>query len=130
LRSITLKTTTDPDSLSVTGSLPEPPAEIPEDLSEVMDFSAYDLRTTIRLVALSGESRRIDVKKGSQFGSIHIRGGEICRVQTADRVGDEAFFEIISWKGETHTDAQDRSLCEPNVRIPTQVFLDLLKNRA
>jgi hypothetical protein len=100
----------------------------PEDLSEVMDFSSYDLRTTIRLIVLSGESRRIDIKRGSIAGQIFIRGGEIYRAVTTERQGDEAFFEILSWKNAVHSDSQQIRLPETNVRISTAVFLDLLKN--
>lgn len=100
----------------------------PEDLSEVMDFSSYDLRTTIRLVVLSGESRSINIKKGSLSGRIFIKGGEIYRVVTNDREGDEAFFEILSWKNAAHSDSQQTRLPEANVRISTAVFLDLLQS--
>ena len=101
----------------------------PEDLSEVMDFSSYDLRTTVRLIVLSGETRRIDVRKGSLKGVIYIKEGEIYRALTDDLRGDEAFFDIFSWKKETHTDSQAAESMEKNVRIPTGVLIDLLQNR-
>ncbi len=101
----------------------------PEDLSEVMDFSSYDLRTTVRLIVLSGESRRIDVRKGSLQGVIYIKEGEICGALTDDLHGDEAFFDIFSWKNETHTDSQAAESMENNIRIPTGVLVDLLQNR-
>jgi hypothetical protein len=100
----------------------------PEDLSEVMDFSDYDLKTTIRLIVLSGESRRIDVNKGSLNGSIYIKEGEVYRAETVSDQGDEAFFAILSWKGATHSDSKQTQAPETNVKIPTAVFLDLLKN--
>jgi hypothetical protein len=102
--------------------------EPPEDLSEIMDFSIYDLRTTIRLIVLSAEPRRIDVKRGSLCGSIFIKEGEIYRAVTGDRKGDEAFFEILSWENAVHSDSTEAELPEANVRIPTAVFLDLLKS--
>jgi hypothetical protein len=100
----------------------------PEDLSEVMDFSSYDLSTTIRLIVLSGESRRIDVRKGSRNGAIFIREGEIWRVVSDKFDGDEAFFDILSWPKADHSDVQQVDPPEKNVRIPTNVFMDLLKN--
>ena len=102
----------------------------PEDLSEVMDFSRYDLRTTIRLVVLSGESRRVDVKRGSRKGSIFIREGEIYRVETKELEGDEALFDILSWDKTVHSDSQQAVFPEKNVRIPTHVFLNLLEGQA
>ncbi len=101
----------------------------PEDLSEVMDFSSYDLRTTVRLIVLSGESRRVDVTKGSVQGAIFIKEGEIYRAVTNELQGDEAFFDIFSWKSETHVDSQVFEHVEKNMRIPTAVLVDLLKNR-
>ncbi len=102
--------------------------EPPEDLSEIMDFSIYDLRTTIRLIVLSAEPRRIDIKRGSLSGSIFIKEGEIYRAVTSESEGDEAFFEILSWENAVHSDSTQVELPEANVRIPTAVFLDLLKS--
>ncbi|MBI5249475.1 MAG: DUF4388 domain-containing protein [Desulfomonile tiedjei] len=93
-----------------------------------MDFSSYDLRTTVRLIVLSGESRRIDVARGSMRGSIFIKEGEIYGAITNDLQGDEAFFEIFSWKNKTHADSQVTEPMEKNIRIPTGVLIDLLKN--
>jgi hypothetical protein len=101
----------------------------PEDLAEVMDFSGYDLFTTVRLIVSSGESRKIQVKKGGLTGFMFIKEGEIYRVETVDRHGDEAFFEIISWKNASHTDMQEADPPESNVRISTSVLLDLMKSR-
>ena len=97
----------------------------PEDLSEVMDYSSYDLRTTIRLIILSGECRRVDVQRGSRRGSIYINSGELYRAVTTDREGDEAFFEIMSWNKAIHTDSLQPEPLERNVRIPTDVLLDV-----
>ncbi|MGB6067974.1 MAG: DUF4388 domain-containing protein [Desulfomonilaceae bacterium] len=94
-----------------------------------MDFSGYDLFTTVRLIVSSGESRKIDVKKGRLRGFIFIKEGEIYRVETDDRQGDEAFFEILSWKNASHTDVNEPDPPEKNVRISTNVFLDLMKGR-
>jgi hypothetical protein len=115
---------------SGTGNNPEANAngDPPEDLSEIMDFSIYDLRTTIRLIVLSAEPRRIDVKRGSLSGTIFIKEGEICRAETNERDGDEAFFEILSWENAVHSDTTHAELPEANVRIPTAVLLDLLKS--
>ena len=99
----------------------------PDDLSEVMDFSSYDLRTTLRLIVLSGESRRVDVQRGSRQGSIFIKGGEIYCVLTGDDQGDEAFFEILSWEGAVHSDVQQVDSPARNIRVPTNVILDLLR---
>jgi len=104
-------------------------ADVPEDLSEVMDFSKYDLGTTMRLVVLSGESRRIEVKRGSRHGSIFIKDGEIYRVETSERQGDEALFDILSWDKTVHSDVRQVEPVEPNVRIATTVLLNLMKNR-
>ncbi len=102
----------------------------PEDLSEVMDFSSYDLRTTIRLIVLSGESRRVDVKRGSMNGSIVVKEGDVYRAVTSEREGDEAFFEILSWKKAVHIDSQETGPVERNVKISTQVLLDLMDAKA
>lgn len=99
----------------------------PDDLSEVMDYSSYDLRTTVRLIVMSGESRRVDVKRGSKLGSIHIRQGEIYRAETTEGFGDEAFFDIMSWDRTIHTDSRQPTPPEKNIRIPTAVILDLLQ---
>jgi len=118
------------ETLNNMDGLPVPGrAERPEDLSEVMDFSSYDLRTTIRLIVLSGESRRVDVKKGSNQGSIFIREGEIYRVVTGEREGDEALFQILSWEKAVHADYREATLQEKNMRIATSVFLDLMDIR-
>jgi len=101
----------------------------PEDLSEVMDFSSYDLRTTIRLIVLSGESRRVDVQRGPNHGSIFVGEGEIYRVVTAEREGDEALFELLSWEKAVHQDFPEPTRGQPNMRIPTAVFLDLMDSR-
>lgn len=102
----------------------------PEDLSEVMDYSSYDLRTTIRLIVLSGECRRIDIQRGSRRGSIYINGGEIYRVVTTDGDGDEAFFDIMSWTKAIHTDSLQPEPLERNVRISTDVLLDVSRRQA
>lgn len=102
----------------------------PEDLSEVMDFSSYDLRTTIRLIVLSGESRRVEVKRGTLNGSIFVKEGDIYRAFTDEREGDEAFFEILSWNKAVHMDSQESGPLERNVRISTQVLLDLMDAKA
>jgi hypothetical protein len=101
----------------------------PKDLTEVMDFSGYDLFTTVRLIVSSGESRKIRVKKGRLNGSMCIKEGEIYRVETNDREGDEAFFEIISWKNASHTDVHEADPPERNIKISTSVLLDLMKSR-
>lgn len=99
----------------------------PENLSEVMDYSSYDLRTTVRLIVMSGESRRIDVKRGSKHGSIFVREGDIYRVETNEAEGDEAFFDILSWDKTNHVDRPQNETPSKNLRIPTSVLLDLLK---
>ena len=101
----------------------------PEDLSEVMDFSRYDLRTTVRLIVLSGESRRVEVKRGSRRGVIFIRDGEIYRVTTKDLEGDEAMFDILSWDKTVHSDSPQRDFPPRNVRVPTHVLLRVLESR-
>jgi hypothetical protein len=104
--------------------------EHPDDLSEVMDFSQYNLGTTIRLIVLSGESRRIEVKRGTKRGSIHIRAGEICRALTDEHVGDSAFFEILTWDRAVHRDCKETNAPEPNIRIATKVLLEAMKSPA
>jgi hypothetical protein len=104
-------------------------SEEPEDLSEVMDFSSYNLGTTIRLIVLSGEGRRIDVQRGSRKGRIYIKAGEIYRVETAEHEGDEAFFEILAWDRSVHKDCKEVDPPEPNMRISTKVLLETMKNR-
>lgn len=100
-----------------------------ENISEVLDFSSFDLATTIRLIVLSAESRRIDVRKGRRQGSIFIRSGEIYHVATHDKEGDEAFFDILSWKDAEHRDVSELEPVEVNLRISTGVLLDLLRKK-
>jgi hypothetical protein len=99
----------------------------PDDLSEVMDFSSFDLRTTIRLIVMSGESRRVEVRRGTKSGAIYVKDGEIYRAESHQRQGDEAFFEILSWDKTIHADFRQLELPEHNVLIPTHVLIDLLK---
>jgi len=112
------------------GSIAEAESQQPEDLSEVMDFSRYALRTTIRLVVLSGESRRIEIRRGSRIGSIFVRDGEIYRAVTTDLNGDEALFEILAWDKAVHSDVLQTEPVEKNVHISTNVLLSLMENRA
>ena len=101
----------------------------PKDLAEVMDFSRYDLFTTVRLIVFSGESRRVEVQNGHLHGSMLIKEGEIYCVETDGGQGDEAFFEILSWERSSHTDVHEADPPEKNVRISTSVLLDLMKSR-
>jgi hypothetical protein len=94
-----------------------------------MDFSSYDLMTTIRLIVLSGESRRVDVKRGSRRGCIYIKAGEIYRVVADQRHGDAAFFEIIAWDRAVHKDGQESTVLEGNMRISTSVLLQSMRNQ-
>jgi len=107
--------------------LAEPDGAPPDELSEVLDFSAYDLATTIRLIVLSGESRRIDVRRVSKRGSIFIQGGEIYRAESTECTSDEAFFDMLSWDSELHSDTWEADPPERNIRVATNVLLDVLK---
>ncbi len=102
----------------------------PDDLSEVMDFSSYNLRTTIRLIVLSGECRRIEVKRRSKQGYIFIKEGEIYRTVTDENEGDEAFFEILAWDRAIHRDYKEATPPEKNMRISTSVLLEAMKSQA
>jgi hypothetical protein len=104
--------------------------EPPEDLAEIIDFSAYDLHTTIRLIVLSGESRRVDVRRGGKKGSVFVKDGTIYRVKTTEGEGDMAFFDVLSWKGALHTDVPQPDAPEANVRISTTVLMDVLRKGA
>jgi hypothetical protein len=120
------KNVTDVSSANL-GDRGQTPSLAAEDITEVLDFSSYDLRTTIRLIVLSGESRRVDVKRGSKKGSVHVAGGEILSAFSPGKEGDEAFFDILSWDGAAHTDVKELALPERNVTVPTGVLLDLFK---
>jgi hypothetical protein len=100
---------------------------VPEGLSEVIDFSGYDLCTTLRLIALSGECRQVKVRKGSRQGAIYISAGEIQAAVTKDRAGDEALFESLSWEGASHVDLPHADPLERNISTSTQVLLEILK---
>jgi hypothetical protein len=100
----------------------------PDDLSEVMDYSSYDLPTTIKLIVSGGESRRIDVRKGSRSGSIYIKAGEIYCAETSEGSGDEGFFAVLSWEDAVHTDTAQTEVPEKNIRIPTDVLLEMLSS--
>ena len=104
-------------------------AELPDSLSEIMDFSSYDLCTTVRLIVLSGETRTVRVIRGSKQGSIYIKGGEIYAAVTDSCRGDEAFFEMLSWDAANHADHNEVSGSERNVRIPTKVLLEVMNSR-
>ncbi len=103
--------------------------EFPDSLSEIMDFSSYDLFTTLRLIVLSGETRSVDVRKGSRRGSVYIKGGEIYAAVTDSCRGDEAFFEILSWDSADHSDRNDLDTPEKNLRIPTKVLLEVMNSQ-
>jgi hypothetical protein len=103
--------------------------ELPDSLSEIMDFSSYDLCTTLRLIVLSGETRSVDVRRGSKRGSVYIKGGEIYAAVTNSCRGDEAFFEILSWGSAEHNDRNDVDTPERNLRIPTKVLLEIMNSR-
>jgi hypothetical protein len=98
----------------------------PEDLAEVMDFSGYDLFTTVRLIVSSGESRKIQVKKGGLTGSMFIKEGEIYCVETVDRHGDRLSSRLSLEECIPHR-YQEADPPESNVRISTSVLLDLMK---
>ncbi|MEW6114156.1 MAG: DUF4388 domain-containing protein, partial [Thermodesulfobacteriota bacterium] len=100
----------------------------PEDVSEVIDYSSYDLPTTIHLIVSGGESRRIDVRKGSRSGSIYIKAGEIYCAETSEGSGDEGYFAILSWEDAVHTDVPETVVPERNIRIPTDVLLEMLSS--
>jgi hypothetical protein len=102
----------------------------PDDLSEVMDFSTYNLRTTVRLIVLSGECRRIEVKRRSKQGNIYIKAGEIYRAVTDENEGDAAFFEILGWDRAIHRDYGEDDPPERNIRIATTVLLEAMKSQA
>ena len=104
-------------------------AELPDSLSEIMDFSSYDLCTTVRLIVLSGETRTVQVTRGSKQGSIYIKGGEIYAAVTNSCQGDEAFFEMLSWDTANHSDYNEPNGSERNVRIPTKVLLEVMNSR-
>jgi hypothetical protein len=103
--------------------------ELPDSLSEIMDFSSYDLCTTLRLIVLSGETRSVDVRRGSKRGSVYIKGGEIYAAVTNSCQGDEAFFEMLSWDTANHSDYNEPNGSERNVRIPTKVLLEVMNSR-
>ncbi len=104
-------------------------SELPDSLSEIMDFSSYDLRTTVRLIVLSGETRTVRVIRGSKQGSIYIKGGEIYAAVTNSCQGDEAFFEMLSWDDANHADHNEVNDSESNMRIPTKVLLEVMNSR-
>ncbi len=100
---------------------------VPEDLSQVINFSYYDLCTTLRLIVLSGESREVKVRKGSRNGAIYIADGEIQAAMTRDRAGDEALFEILSWEAASHVDVHHADRPVRNIRLSTGVLLEILR---
>jgi hypothetical protein len=102
--------------------------DCPSDVSEVIDFSNYDLKTTIRLIVLSGEARKITVNRGSVSGTIFIKEGEVFNAETIDATGDEAFFQILSWKNAAHFDSSFDNIPETNIRVPTSALLNLMKS--
>jgi len=104
-------------------------ASSPEDLSEVIDFSSYDLRTTIRLIVLSGESRRIEVQRGSRHGTIYVKESEIYRAEAGEIDGDEAFFDILSWDRAVHSDSPQWEIRDKNLKISTDVYLKIMKSQ-
>lgn len=102
----------------------------PDDLSEVMDFSSYNLRTTVRLIVLSGECRRIEVRRGSRHGYVFVKEGEIYRAVADETEGDAAFFEILGWDRAVHRDYREDDPPERNIRISTSVLLEAMKSQA
>ena len=61
-------------------------------------LNIFQLGDIIQMYCLSGASITLRVKLGSQAGSIFIRKGNIVHAVCNETVGEEAFFQIISWK--------------------------------
>jgi len=100
---------------------------VPDDLAQVINFSDYDLCTTLRLITLSGESREVSIRRGANQGTIYIADGEIRAAATRDLAGDEALFQILSWDAASHVDAHHAAPAERNIRVSTPVLLEILK---
>jgi len=61
-------------------------------------LNIFQLADIIQMYCLSGASITIRVKLGSQQGSIFIRKGNIIHAVCNETAGEEALFQIISWK--------------------------------
>jgi len=61
-------------------------------------LNIFQLGDIIQMYCLSGASITLRVKLGSQAGSIFIRKGNIVHAVCNETVGEEAFYQIISWK--------------------------------
>ena len=57
------------------------------------------LMDLVQLLCLSRSNLAVRLNSVSGHGSIHIRKGEICHAETGTLAGEDAFSELMRWKG-------------------------------
>jgi len=65
--------------------------------------SGLHLVDIIQLNCISNSTGSLSVKRGNEEGTIYFVNGNIVHTQCNDIVGEEAFYEILSWKGGNFT---------------------------
>ncbi len=86
-------------SLSNPSSVPSPDSEKTREKGGFRGvLNIFQLGDIIQMYCLSGASITIRVKLGAQEGSIFIRKGNIVHAVCNETIGEEAFYQIISWK--------------------------------
>lgn len=57
-----------------------------------------DCEDLIQMYALSGESLVLEIRRGKDVGFLYFNKGRVIHAETSDKEGEEAFFEIQSWR--------------------------------
>ena len=91
------------DGSGVDATPPEKGMDMPPAFLSSVGFSgsvgSIHLMDLVQLLCLSRSSLLIRLNSLSGKGSIHIRKGEICHAETGILTGEDAFSELMRWKG-------------------------------
>jgi two-component system, chemotaxis family, protein-glutamate methylesterase/glutaminase len=75
----------------------------------------FQLADLIQMCCLSGVSSAIRVSQDSQDGIIFVKNGEIIHATCKEITGEEAFYQIISWKRGSFESWSIHSFPEPTI---------------
>lgn len=92
---------------------------------EVSDFQLTDI---IQMNCLGRLTTALNVKKGSEEGMIFFEEGNIIHAEVSGTEGEEAFYEILGWKGGEFTSRKgDRTKKETIFKGWQSLLLEALK---
>jgi len=77
----------------------------------------------IQIFCAGNKNMRVDFSRDDQDGVICIRGGDIIHSRVGDRVGDDAFYELMGWKDGTFSARQWDEFPERTVETSTMSLL-------